>query len=64
MLMNFNENWVKRVTVQLEDDLHKQVKVWAAENAVSMNDVFVEAITAYMQQVKADAAYSGSIQDS
>ena len=43
------DDWVKRVTVQLEDDLHKEVKVWAAQNEVSMNDVFVEAIKSYLK---------------
>ena len=50
MLMDLGDDWVKRVTVQLEDDLHKQVKVWAAQNEVSMNDVFVEAIKAYIER--------------
>ena len=44
-----DDDWVKRVTVQLEDDLHKEVKVWAAQNEVSMNDVFVEAIKSYLK---------------
>ena len=52
-----DDDWVKRVTVQLEDDLHKDVKVWAAQNAVSMNDVFVEAIKAY---IKSNAEESDS----
>ena len=44
-----DDEWVKRVTVQLEDELHKQVKVWAAQNDVSMNDLFVEAIRSYLE---------------
>ena len=49
-----DDDWVKRVTVQLEDDLHKEVKVWAAQNEVSMNDVFVEAIKAYLKPNEED----------
>lgn len=45
-----NEDGLKRVTVQLDDDLHRQVKLWAVQNDVSMNDIFVEAILAYMKQ--------------
>lgn len=54
----FNQDYVKRVTVQLEDDLHKEVKVWAAQNEVSMNDVFVEAIKSY---IKSNAEESGDL---
>ena len=45
-----DDDFVKRVTVQLDDDIHKDVKVWAAQNSVSMNDVFVEAIRAYIRR--------------
>ena len=43
------DDLLKRVTVQLDDNLHKEVKVWAAQNEVSMNDVFVEAIKSYLK---------------
>ena len=49
-----DDDWVKRVTVQLDDDLHKEVKVWAAQNEVSMNDVFVNAIKAYLRSDEED----------
>ena len=48
------DDFLKRVTVQLDDDLHKDVKVWAAQNAVSMNDVFVEAIKSYLRSDEED----------
>ena len=48
------DDFLKRVTVQLDDDLHKEVKVWAAQNEVSMNDVFVEAIKAYLKPNEED----------
>ena len=49
MLDSFLDDLLKRVTVQLDDQLHKEVKVWAAQNEVSMNDVFVEAIKSYLK---------------
>ena len=48
------DDFLKRVTVQLDDDLHKEVKVWAAQNEVSMNDVFVNAIKAYLRSDEED----------
>ena len=48
------DDFLKRVTVQLDDDLHKEVKVWAAQNEVSMNDVFVKAIKAYLKSDEED----------
>ena len=48
------DDFLKRVTVQLDDDLHKEVKVWAAQNEVSMNDVFVNAIKAYLKSDEED----------
>ena len=52
---------MKRVTVQLEDDLHRQVKVWAAQNDISMQELFVEAIKTYMEQAAADDASEGQL---
>ena len=44
-----DDDWVKRVTVLLEDELHTEVKVWAVKHRVSMNDFFNEAIKKYLQ---------------
>lgn len=46
-------DWLlKRVTVQLDDGLHKKAKLYAVENDCSMNDLFVEAIKNYLDEQK------------
>jgi predicted HicB family RNase H-like nuclease len=44
------DDWVKRVTVQLDDDLHKAAKLYAVEQDCSMNDLFVEAIRKHLKE--------------
>ena len=48
-----NENaWVRRVTVQLDDDLHKRLKVLSAESVTTLNDIFVEAVKRYLKDAE------------
>jgi hypothetical protein len=42
---------LKRVTVQLDDDLHTRVKVVSALTSESMNDMFVQAIKDYLDKL-------------
>ena len=44
-----DDDWVKRVTVQLDDELHKAAKHYAVEQECSMNDLFVDAIRKYLE---------------
>jgi len=41
---------VKRITVQLEDYLHKKVKIQAAQDSSTINDVMIEAVKMYLQK--------------
>tara|TARA_Y100001938_G_C7832425_1_gene302034 strand:- start:255 stop:395 length:141 start_codon:yes stop_codon:yes gene_type:complete len=41
---------VKRVTVQLEDYLHKKVKIQAAQDSSTINDVMIEAVKMYLHK--------------
>lgn len=52
MLFDQRQLQVKRVTVQLDDDLHKQLKVLSAQSETSMNDLFVDALKQYLEDAK------------
>ena len=41
---------MKRVTVQLEDYLHKKVKIQAAKDSSTINDVMIEAVKMYLHK--------------
>ena len=40
---------VKRITVTMEDYLHRKLKIQAATDGSTINDVTVEAIKMYLQ---------------
>ena len=43
---------LKRVTVNLPDLLHKEVKKYAADNDIYMNEIYVQAIRDYLEEKK------------
>lgn len=43
-------NLMKRVTVVMEDWLHKKAKIRAAETDLSVNDLMIEAVKMYLQE--------------
>ena len=48
MVSSISGDELKRVTVLLNDELHKQVKVLSAHSETSMNDILVEALVFYL----------------
>jgi HicB-like protein involved in pilus formation len=44
---------VKRVTIRVSPNLHRQVAQTAAEHALSLNEFIVKALEAYLQQLDA-----------
>ena len=40
---------MKRITVNLEDYLHREMKIAAAKNSSTLNDVMIEAAKLYLQ---------------
>lgn len=52
MLFDQRQLQVKRVTVQLDDDLHKQLKILSAQSETSMNDLFLDALKKYLEDAK------------
>ena len=52
MLFDQRQLQVKRVTVQLDDDLHKQLKILSAQSETSMNDLFLDALKQYLEDAK------------
>ena len=45
---------MKRVTVKLADDKHLKLKVIAASQQISLNDILVRAADTYIQQHSKD----------
>ena len=41
---------IKRITVNMEDDLHRKLKIQAATDSNTINEVVNEAIKMYLQQ--------------
>tara|TARA_R100000458_G_scaffold24576_1_gene22146 strand:- start:1436 stop:1594 length:159 start_codon:yes stop_codon:yes gene_type:complete len=41
---------MKRVTVVMEEWLHKKAKIRAAETDLSVNDLMIEAVKMYLQE--------------
>ena len=41
---------LKRVTLIMDDDMHLSVKILAAQQGRSMNDLMLEAVKLYLQQ--------------
>jgi len=41
---------LKRITVNLEDFLHKKLRVLAAQEESTLNDVMIEAAKMYLQK--------------
>ena len=49
----FSRSWrIKRVTVQVPDDLHKQIKLLAVETDKTMQAIFLDAVKLYLQQTE------------
>ena len=40
---------MKRITVNIEDYLHREMKIAAAKNDSTLNDVMIEAVKVYLQ---------------
>jgi len=45
---------VKRITVQLEEYLHRQIKIIAAERGLTVNTVMIEAAKLYISRKDVD----------
>lgn len=47
---NSNEGLIKRVTVQVPDDLHRQLKIISVNDDTTLQKLFLDSLKQYLQQ--------------